>query len=260
MRTVVAGLAVLAIVSASGRAASAIAPEPDLIARPSPSLQPSNATPKADGTALKEIGRIRVTTPLCKSLIGAAVGAVSIETENDRRITTAANTLQTIDLDRNELAKYQGVREITKQYTELRQASLAGNQLMRNFREQARTATTPEQRENFKTFADALDGALRRQRLIAEDIGRLTAYLDAHPPVTTADHTTLVFNALLAENELRLSRQIFDARVDGPLANVPESLSTTAKNVGIEIAHRAEPIDNDERAATARIDSAFSRC
>ena len=260
MTVVTTGLAVLAIASASVRAAGVVAPESGLAARLSPSPAPSSAASNADGSPLKEIGRIRVTTPLCKVLVFAAAEAVAIETENDRRITTAVSTLQTIDLDRNELAKYQGVREITKQYAELLRSSLAGNQIMREFRQQAKTAATLEQRENFKSFADALDGALRRQRLLADDIGRLTAYLDAHPPITTADHTTLVFNALLAENDLRLSRQIFDARVDGPLANLPESLSTTAKSVGFEIARRAEPIDADERAASARIDPAFSRC
>ena len=209
---------------------------------------------------LKEIGRIRVTTLLCKALVGSAVQAVAIETENDRRLMIAENTLKSIDLDRNELAKYQGVREITEQYVDLRKSALAGNQLMRDFREQAKAVTSPEQRENLESFASALDGALRRQRVLADDMGRLVAYLDAHPPISKDDHEALVFKALLTQGDLRLSRQIFDPRVDGPLAVVPDSLSTTAKTAGNEITRRAEPIGGDEDTAAARIETAFSGC
>ena len=225
-----------------------------------PAASDASPAPSSTDRPLKEIGRIRVTTPLCKALVGAAAQAVAIETENDRRLVIAENTLQTIDLDRNDLAKYQGVREITKQYVDLRKSALAGNQIMRDFREQAKTATTPEKRENFKTFADALDGALKRQRVLADDIGRLVAYLDAHPPISKDDHEALVFNALLTQGDRRFSRQIFDARTDGPLATVPDSLSATAKNAGLEIARRAEPIGSDEDAAAARIEPAFSGC
>lgn len=250
MRVVVAALAVLALEIASGPDARAIAPDPLPIATPS-------ASPDAP---LKEIGRIRVTTPLCKALVGAATRAVAIETENDRLLGIAENTLLTTDLDRNELAKYQGVREITKQYLDLRTSALAGNQSMRDFREQAKGAPTLEQRESLKTFADALDGALRRQRLLADDIGRLVSYLDAHPPLTPAEHEALVFDALRTQNEVRLSRAIFDSRIVGPFAGVPETLSTTARRTGTEIARRAESIASDEDAAAARIEPAFSRC
>jgi hypothetical protein len=263
MRVVAAVLAILAILAigiGSRLEARAIVPEPSPIASPLPSPESRATGPSATGAPLKEIGRIRVSTPLCKALVGTAARAVAIETENDRRLAIAETTLQTTDLDRNELVKYQGVREITKQYVDLRTSALAGKQLMRDFREQAKTAATVEQRESLKIFADALDGALRRQRVLADDMGRLVAYLDAHPPISKEDHDALVFNALLTQSDLRLSRQIFDPRNDGPLAVVPDSLSTTAKNAGIEIARRAEPIGNDEDAAAARIDPAFSGC
>ena len=254
MRVVTAALAVLAIGIASGREARAIVPES------SPSPESRAAGSSATSAPLKEIGRIRVTTPLCKALVGTAAQAVAIETENDRRLAIAETTLQTIDLDRNELLKYQGVREITRQYVDLRKSALAGHQLMRDFREQVKTAPNAEQRDNLKTFADALDGALRRQRALADDMGRLVAFLDAHPPISKEDHDALVFNALITQGDRRLSRQIFDPRVDGPLAVVPDSLSTTAKVAGIEITRRAEPIGSDEDAAAARIETAFSGC
>lgn len=254
MRVVAAALAVLAIGIGSGREARAMVPEP------SPSPESRAAGSSAIDAPLKEIGRIRVTTPLCKALVGTAARAVAIETENDRRLAIAETTLSTIDLDRNELLKYQGVREITKQYVDLRTSALAGNQLMRDFREQAKAAPTFEQRDSLKTFADALDGALRRQRLLADDIGRLVAYLDAHPPISRDDREELIFDALRAQNTVRLSREIFDARIVGPFADVPDSLSNAARRAGIEIARGATLIDTDESAAAKRIEPAFLRC
>lgn len=254
MRVVAAALAVLAIGIGSGREARAMVPEP------SPSPESRAAGSRVIDAPLKEIGRIRVTTPLCKALVGTAARAVAIETENDRRLAIAETTLSTIDLDRNELLKYQGVREITKQYVDLRTSALAGNQLMRDFREQAKAAPTFEQRDSLKTFADALDGALRRQRLLADDIGRLVAYLDAHPPISRDDREELIFDALRAQNTVRLSREIFDARIVGPFADVPDSLSNAARRAGIEIARGATLIDTDESAAAKRIEPAFLRC
>ncbi len=254
MRVVAAALAVLAIGIGSGREARAMVPEP------SPSPESRAAGSRVIDAPLKEIGRIRVTTPLCKALVGTAARAVAIETENDRRLAIAETTLSTIDLDRNELLKYQGVREITKQYVDLRTSALAGNQLMRDFREQAKAAPTFEQRDSLKTFADALDGALRRQRLLADDIGRLVAYLDAHPPISRDDREELIFDALRAQNTVRLSREIFDTRIVGPFADVPDSLSNAARRAGIEIARGATLIDTDESAAAKRIEPAFLRC
>ena len=260
MRVVAAALAVLAIATASGGDACAIVPEPSPIVSPLPWPESSAAGSSANGASLKEIGRIRVTTPLCKALVVTAAQTVAIETENDRRLAIAETTLRRIDLDRNELLKYQGVREITKQYVDLRTSALAGNQLMREFSEQAKAAPTFEQRDSLKTFADALDGALRRQRLLADDIGRLVAYLDAHPPISRDDREALIFDALRAQNTVRLSREIFDARIVGPFADVPDSLSNTARRAGIEIARGATLIDTDESAAAKRIEPAFSRC
>ena len=254
MKVVAAALAVLAIGIASGREARAMVPEP------SPSPESRAAGSSVIDAPLKEVGRIRVTTPLCKALVGTAARAVAIETENDRRLAIAETTLSTIDLDRNELLKYQGVREITKQYVDLRTSALAGNQLMRDFREQSKAAPTFEQRDSLKTFADALDGALRRQRLLADDIGRLVAYLDAHPPISRDEHAALIFDALRAQNNVRLSREFFDTRIVGPFVDVPDSLSKTAGRTGIEIARGATLIGTDESAAAKQIEPAFLRC
>lgn len=228
-------------------------------ALPPPATNPAPA-PKSTERPLREIGRIRVTTPLCKALVGDAVRAIDIETENDRRLAVAETTLQTVDLDSNQIVKHRGVQDITRQFVALRAAAVEGNGVLRDFRERAKAATTDEQRGNLKLFADSLDGALHRQKTLADDIGRLIAYLDAHEPIDKDAHDAMIFNALLLENDRRFPHTAFDVRDFGPLAGVPEPLSTTSKNAAAELAKRAEPIAADEDAAAARIDPAFAGC
>ena len=236
-----------------------------VLPRPSPSPGMSVGSPSASATnspksELKEIGRIRVTSALCKALVADAVHAVDIETQNDVRLLDAESTLQTIDLDGNQILKHRGVREITKRFVTLRAAAVEGNALMRDFRDRAKTATSDQQRADLLTFAEALDGALHRQKILADDLGRFVAYLDAHDPIDKDTHDRQIFNALLLENDARFPRTPFDVRDFGPTAGVPDPLSVTAKYASAELIKRSAPIAGDEDAAAQKIEPAFASC
>ncbi len=226
---------------------------------PTPPVSPS---PSASPSALREIGRIRVTSPLCKTLVAHAVNAVDVVTQNDRRLELAEATLQGIDLDSSEFAKHRGINEITRQYVDLRAAAVFGNGIMRDFREEAKNVTSDEQRNNLATFGDALDGALHRQKTLADAMGRLIAYLDAHPPIDRVTHDEMIFDALLRNNDRRVSRNPFGFHSGdfGPTADVPDPLSVTARNAGVELTRRALPVAEDENTAAAQIEDAFSSC
>jgi len=225
------------------------------VVAPSPARSPSVTA----NAALREIGRVRVTSPLCKTLVGDAVRAIGIETENDRRLSDVENALRTVDLDANQIAKHRGTRELTKRYVDLRAAAVAGNGIMKQFRESAKDVPGDDQRASLGAFADAL-GALHRQKTLANDVGRLVAYLDTHEPIDKDAHDALVFDAILRENDSRSRHGRFDARDFGPFAVVPDSLSTTAKNAATELVTRALPIATDEDTAAARVEPAFARC
>ncbi len=224
---------------------------------PAPS---TSGPPTADNAALKEIGRVRVTSPLCKALVGDAVRAIGIETENGRRLLDVENALRTVDLDSSPLAKHRGTHDLTKRYVDLRAAAVAGNGILKQFRDEAKAAPSDEQRRALVTFADALDGALHRQKTLADDVGRLIAYLDTHESIDKDAHDQLVFDAILRDGDLRYPRTAFDPRDFGPFAVVPDSLSTTAKSAAAELVTRAQPIGGDEDAAAARVEPAFDRC
>ena len=218
-------------------------------------------TPSSTIAPLREIGRIHVTTPLCKSLVGDAVRAINIEAENNGRLTLAEHTLETVDLDSNQLVKHNAVANITRQYVTLRAAAVEGNGLMRDFLKNTKTVASEEQRANLTSFAEALDGALHRQKVLSDDLGRLIAYLDAHEPIDKDTHDSMIFHAIVEQNDRRFFHSIFDQRnYFGPAANVPDQLSTTARNAAEEIRTRAEPVETDEIAAATRIDPAFAGC
>jgi len=238
--------ALFATAAVASVGAPATAPTPSAIATP--------------GATLKEIGRVRVTSPLCKALVGNAVRAIGIETENDRRLGDVTNVLRTIDLDSNQIVKHRGTQEITRRFVDLRAAAVEGNAVMKQFRDEAKTAPTEERRAALKSFADALDGALHRQKVLADDIGRLVAYLDSHEPIDKETHDAMIFNALLRGNDSRYPHSAFDVRAFGPTAGVPDTLSTTAKYASAELVSRAQPIPGDESEAAARIEPAFDGC
>ena len=221
---------------------------------------PAAPQPAASQRPLKEIGRIRVTSPQCKALVGNAVRAVQIETENNRRLTEAEATLGSVDLDSSELAKHRGVVAIGKEYVTLRAATVEGENAMHAFRLLAKTAPTDEQRASLISFEEALDGALHRQKVLAQDMGGLIAYLDSHPPIDADEHDEMIFNAIRDQNDGSIVRGPFDPRDFGPTAGVPDPLSVTAKSASEEIARRAKPIADDENTAASRIDIAFSGC
>lgn len=219
------------------------------------------ASPAPDAPALKEIGRVRVTGPLCKALVTSAVRSIEIETENDRKLSAIEATLATVDVDTSDLAKFRGTHDMTKAYVDLRASAVAGSALVKQFRSDAKTVPTDEQRASLASLADALDGALHRQRVLADDVGRFIAYLDAHEPITKDAHDSLVFDAIIADSDLRSPKTLFDRRSSfGPTANVPDPLSTTAKEASRELIERAKPIAGDEDAAAARIEPAFEKC
>ncbi len=233
-------------------------PEPtQLVAPPTAVTSPTSAP----AIGLREIGRIHVTSPLCKVLVSHAVHAIDIVTANDRRLDVAEKTLLNVDLDSSELAKHRGVSEIVRQYVELRAAAVDGNGVMGEFRSDALAVASDEQRAHLVTFGDALDGALHRQKTLADAMGRLIAYLGSHPPIDRATHDQMIFEELLRESDRRQARDPFARAGDGgPLAGIPDPLSLTARFASAELVKRAASIAGDEDAAATRMDDAFASC
>jgi len=219
-----------------------------------PSPVPAAAAAATPASPLREIGSVRVTTPLCRALVERAGDAVALETENDARLDSVLTILGTIDLDSNQLAKQNGEKLLLDRYVALRETAVRGNGVMKQFRSLA--ATAPEDRRAaLDGFADALDGALHRQKIIADTLGRFVAYVEVHEPISDDEHDRMVFAQLLQQNgpgSIRAGLPTLD--------DLPPQISAVARDAGKDLSERAHRIADDENDAAARIDPAFMQC
>jgi hypothetical protein len=224
---------------------------------PTPSPAPSAALPPAAETTLKEIGSVRVTTDICKPLLVSAGAAVDYMLDDNVKIGQAIARMRSIDLDSNILLKTHGAHELMDRFVSMRQTAVAGKAEMVKFRTEAQSVADPKQREALIAFANAVEGALERQRKLAYDISRLAVFVDSHPPIDEWD---------LAELQIELQRQnVIQSPLDGPLVpgypyNVPQTLSQVSADSAEVLQERAQPMFSDENDASKRIEPAFSGC
>ncbi len=233
-----AGLALAALLALAPASALAIAPPASH--GPAPSPAPSEKP-------LLEIGRVRATTPFCRKMADQASGAVDTTLFADRQIVSFSAALRKIDLDSSQLAKYRGTEDVRKRYAALRATAVEG--------EEAKAADTEEQRAALVSFADALGGAVYRQKKLAEDLGRYLAFLDASEPLSDEDHDRIQRSVLANAGNAAAPHDPF-----GDLNMVPETLSHSARGAADELDQRALAIGKDEDTAADRIDAAFKGC
>jgi hypothetical protein len=133
--------------------------------------------PSASPAALHEIGRVR-TSATCPALIVHANGAISSVLRNDLALAQTIARLRAIDLETSPLSRRNGVTELGRLALDLRDRAARGDDEVRRLREMAKRSSDETQRAELKSFADALGGALYRQKKIALDINGMLAYLD----------------------------------------------------------------------------------
>jgi len=131
---------------------------------------------------------------------------------------------------------------------------VAAEKAAKALRVDARNAPTPEEAKELNAFADALDGALHRQRTIARDLASMIAIFNMHPNVTKDERDEAVVEEQLQENHRgNITYLPADKRVM-PL------LSTIAKNGADDFVVRQEGIVHDERAAAELVEPVFGGC
>ncbi len=216
--------------------------------------------PEASQTPLREITRVRATTPLCRDLAADATEAIDDEQRFDARLGDAEYALSVVDLDSSGIAKMRGTNDVRARYVELAANVAASRKLMKAFEQRLKDAPTPEARRDLQTFADALGGALHHQQSLADELGRFLAYADTHDPIDDTQHDRLMESAIANVGNGSVARSQFDASAFGPTAGVTPQLSTVAKAASTTLAKRALPLADDEKSAADRIDPAFSGC
>jgi hypothetical protein len=138
-------------------AAAEPAPAPSSLARPTP---------------LTEIGRVRAL-PACVPIVAHANGAITQALENDRTLAIMTTNLHNTDFDKlNFIQRRNAIEAMMKQAEEIRKASKMGDAEVKRLREYAVNSPDPQRKEELKTFADALGGAIFRQQKAATEFMR----------------------------------------------------------------------------------------
>lgn len=136
---------------------------------PTPLPEPSTA---ARPTPLTEIGRVRAL-PACVPIVAHANGAITQALDNDRQLAILSINAHHTDWDKqNVIQRRNAVEALMKQAEAIRVASSAGDAEVKKLREYANNATDPQRKAELKAFADALGGALYRQKKAAAEFMR----------------------------------------------------------------------------------------
>jgi hypothetical protein len=138
------------------------------------SAQPS-ASPQPP---LKEIIHVR-SSPLCTDFARHANGAIDSATRNDVAVSTLIGSLRTGDLDRNEIAHRNALEHLHDLADAITKDWKNGEKEVGELRKLSDRANDPATKKELKSAADALGGALWRQRKIARDLDGFVAYLHA---------------------------------------------------------------------------------
>jgi len=166
-------------------ALAASEPAPAASAAPATGTAPATSN-AARPTPLTEIGRVRAL-PACVPIVAHANGAITNALDNDRTLAIISTNLHNTDYDKlNFLQRRNAIDALMKQAEAMRVASSAGDGEVKKLREYAKTSPDPKRQEELKTFADALGGALARQKKAAVEFMRDVTIMRGREEATEA--------------------------------------------------------------------------
>ena len=211
-------------------------------------------TPTLAASKLKLIGRVRALSPFCSQTISHADAAISSALENDARIAFTVSNLRSTDLDSSSVKKADGTRQMLKDYTALRQSAVTAEAAIRELRADADAAKDPEQKTDLRAFADALGGALERQKKMADELSRTIAYVDAHARIDENQKQQFLF-------DIQWAQTVPGNPYHGnPQDYVPPTLTEVAHSAADRLTEQQTGVAADEGRASERVEPAFKGC
>ena len=121
---------------------------------------------------LEEIGRVR-SLPACTPIVVRANSAISVALGNDSTLAILMTRLRNVDYDASNVVGRKHVRDDLMAFSKrLHDAAVAGEADVRKLRELAAASPNPDRKAELKAFADALGGAIFRQKRVAFDLDR----------------------------------------------------------------------------------------
>jgi hypothetical protein len=213
----------------------------------------STPAPLPTPGALREIGRVR-SSAACGNIVVHANSAIFSTLRDDATVSLAINRLRNLDLESSSLNLQKGIHELDRLANQLHDDSTRGVGEVKRLRDLADHTTDPARKADLTAFADALGGALYRQKKISLDLSGFVAYLQYHG--MAGDSTQATPEPLAGD---------FTA-VTGSAANYyqgsgkPQTPNELAANAATDFADRMQQIDADEARASDHAEGAVTGC
>jgi hypothetical protein len=162
-----------------------------LLAALAPALSPSSSPVPSPPSTLQEIGHVEALS-VCSAVVVHANSAISVALENDSNLALMIRRLRTTDLDDdNPIKRRNGMNDLATLAGRIRAASVTGTGEIKRLRKMAAETTEPTRKVELKSFADALSGAITRQRKAAVDLDKMLAIIDGRRAVAEVNSSEL---------------------------------------------------------------------
>ncbi len=205
-------------------------------------------------TPLTEIGRVRAL-PACVPIVAHANGAITQALDNDRTLAIISNNAHNTDFDKlNSLQRFNTIEGLMKQAEVIRVASSSGDVEIKKLREYAAAASDPQRKAELKAFADALGGALYRQKKAAVEFMRDVTIMRGREDSAEAHELMAKDNPAPPSGQTQMGSQ------PSILAGVPESYNRQFKHIGDDIDADILGVQFDEGSAADHSIAATSGC
>jgi hypothetical protein len=206
-------------------------------------------------TPLTEIGRVRAL-PACVPIVAHANGAITQALDNDRTLAVLSTNLHNTNFDKlNFMQRKNAIDALAKQAEAIRIASSAGDVEVKKLREYAAGSPDPTRKAELKTFADALGGALYRQKKAAVELMRDIAIMQGREDAAEARGIMRASNVTPP-----YAGAIAAANTPSILPGVPDSYNKQFKGIGDTLDDLTRGVMMDEGTAADHSIAATSGC
>jgi hypothetical protein len=230
-----------------------------LLAAPSPA--PSSDAPAP--SPLKEIGRVQ-SVSVCSAIVVHANSAISSALDNDQDLALVINRLRTTDLDDStEIKRRNGMADLSTLAGRIRMSAASGWAEIKRLRTMAAQTAEPTRKTELKKFADALSGAIARQRKAAVDLDRMLTIIDGRRAVEDVDGPDLGEQraAIVADPNRVTSSSIDPGLMRNPAGPpAPSRVDDILRTVAEDFQSRTQAILSDEGTAADHTLGATTGC
>lgn len=214
-------------------------------------------SPPVRRTPLTEIGHTRAL-PICTPIVVHANSAITTTLDNDRQLAIMTTNMRNVDFDRlNELQRRNSIDVLMKQASAIRVQSGNADGEIKKLREYAAASQDPNRKAELKAFADAIGGAIYRQKKAAVEFMRDVTIIQGREDTAEVHAIKAHDNGMVqTSNELSISSNPARAVIPAP----PLHYNDTMREIAQALDTDSQSILTDEGTAADHSIGATSGC